>query len=236
MTGHFLGPRRQWRRAGAAFGLVAVATAVLAGVELTRDDPQPSGATSTPSASSSQSPPSAPPTSTQPSVPDPTGADPAAQFRCWTGARVASLDGCAEPNGAAGLAWVFPSLDPAACTNQLAAAPVPQLRQLYECRARAAGQDVNITYVEWRSVADALNYFDAKSPRRVTIRGPRGRPLRFSWVYVTPPGDYTGALSYTDAPFSVVVRAPDAASRSAAEHDLIRLRRTAELTGVPLRG
>ncbi|MCW2765070.1 MAG: hypothetical protein JWO11_1029 [Nocardioides sp.] len=219
------GPRRQWRHAGAAFGLVALATAVLAGTELARNDPPSAGSAATPSAPTASVPSSTPP-ATEPG--------PAPAFRCWNGSEAAALADCPEPTGAAGLAWVFPSLDLDRCTDLLATESAPQLRQLYECRVPLDGRHVSIAYAEWRSSADAIDYYDAQSARRVSIRGAAGRPLRFGWLYDTGAGEVSGALAYTDAPFSVLVRAPDAATRSAAGHDVIRLRPTSELRGVPL--
>lgn len=226
-------PRGHWRRAALGFGLVALATAVLAGAELSRDEPRGIGrvvsSSPTPtSPSTSATPPTIPPQTTPPT------AEPTPEFRCWTGASVVGLDDCPEPSGPTGLAWVFPSLDLDRCTDMLANETVRRLHQLYECHARVDGRRVTISYVEWRSSADAIDFYDRRSPRRVSIRGAGGRPLRFGWLDVTATGEYTGALAYTDAPFSVLVTAPDAATRSAAGHDLIRLRPTAELRGVPL--
>lgn len=228
MNGAVAGPWRQWRRAGVAFAVVAVATLGVAGAELRFGDPRPSGHVVRPA-------PTATPTTPGTGTPSPTTQpDPPPAFRCWTGARVATLDDCSDPTGAAGLAWVFPSLDLDACTDRLVTEESPMLRQLYECRVPVAGRTVTVAYAEWRSAADALDYYDAQSPRRVSIRGKGGRPLRFGWLDVTASGAYTGALAYTDAPFSVAVTAPDEATRIAAAHDVVRLRPTAELRGVPL--
>jgi hypothetical protein len=233
-------PRGHWRRAALGFALVAVAATVLAFAELARDQPQRTGravSTTTTTQVPTSAPPTTEPTTTPTTAPATSPTEPGSSpaFRCWTGRKVATLDDCPEPSGGAGLAWVFPSLDLDACTDMLATETARQLRQLYECRARVAGRDVTISYVEWRSGADAIDFYDRQSPRRVAIRGRGGRPLRFGWLDVTASGESTGALAYTDAPFSVFVTAPDAATRSAVGHDLIRLRPTAELRGVPLR-
>lgn len=239
MTGATAGHRRQWRRAGVSFALVAVATAVVAGVEVSHDG-SPSGenvhasggspdggasATSSPTASVSAEP-SSSPTRSHP---------PAAAYRCWNGGRVAELDECTAPTGVAGLAWVFPSLEPEACTNLLLHRSSPMVRALYECEVEVAGSPVTVDYVEWRSIADALDYYDAWGTRRMPIRGGGGRPLRFGWLRTTPEGQYVGALAYTDAPFSVSVTAPDEAARTRAVRKAIRLRATADLSGVPIR-
>lgn len=242
MTGASAGHRHQWRRAGVAFALVATATAVVAGVELTRDDAPGqnevvasgggvpgSGASTTPPSSGSPEPSTSPSATSDPSHP------PVRTYRCWTGRRVADAEECPEPTGVAGLAWVFPSLDPEACVDMLATRSSPRLRELYECEVDVAGSPVTVDYVEWRSTADALDYYDGWGARRVSIRGAGGRPLRFGWLDTTPGGSYVGALAYTDAPFSVSVTAPDAATRSRAGDEVIRLRPTAHLSGVPIR-
>jgi hypothetical protein len=238
-TGRLHQHHRQWRRAGIAFAAVALATGVVAGVEMSKDDPS-AGASRSPSAgptssaASGVSPTPTPTTSPSVSVSPGGAADPT--FRCWTGRAVTSADRCPEPTGPAGLAWVFPSFDADSCTDLLAARPSPRLRQLYECEVDVAGTPVTVDYAEWRSVADAVDYYDSWGTRRVTIRGAGGRPLRFGWLDETPGGSYLGALAYTDAPYSVSLTAPDEATRTRAAHDAIRLRPTSELGGVPIGG
>jgi hypothetical protein len=244
MTGATAGHRGQWRRAGIAFAAVAVATAVVAGVEVSRDG-SPEGESVQASGGTPEGDASGTATSTSSASPEPSSSpsatptrshQPAATYRCWNGSKVASADECPTLNGVAGLTWVFPSLDPQSCTDRLATDPSPRLRQVYECEVEVAGSRVTVDYVEWRSIADALDYYDAWGTRRVSIRGAGGRPLRFGWLLTTPGGSYVGALAYTDAPYSVSVTAPDAATRTRAAHRAIRLRSTAQLTGVPIRG
>jgi hypothetical protein len=244
VTGGTAGHRHPGRRAGAAFALVAIATAVVAGVEVSRDG-SPAGETVQASGGSPDGSPSATASPTSSPSPEPSASpsatptrshEPPTSYRCWSGSKVAAADECPTLNGVAGLTWVFPSLDPEACTNRLATDPSPRLRQLYECEVDVAGSRVTVDYVEWRSIADALDYYDAWGTRRVSIRGAGGRPLRFGWLMTTPGGSYVGALAYTDAPYSVSVTAPDEATRARAAREVIRLRPTARLTGVPLRG
>ena len=86
-------------------------------------------------------------------------------MRCWDGSVAEQLAQCSRPEGAAGLAWVFPNLAAQKCGAPTQTGPGVVLRIL--CVARLAdGTRVQVGYYQWRSVRAGIAFYDGQGLTR----------------------------------------------------------------------
>jgi hypothetical protein len=116
------------------------------------------------------------------------------QARCWDGSQAEALDACSLPEGAAGLAWLFPQLPGQICRPPKQAGHGVVVRVL--CSATLSdGSTVKAGYYQWESVAAADDYYDGQPLRRVDSEGFHG------WRAVLG-RRIKKAVLYADAPYS----------------------------------
>lgn len=133
-------------------------------------------------------------------------------FTCWNKQQVIRRGYCADPDGLAGLRWVYPSFhhNLADCRRRPDANPDPALRSWF-CPAPGGASDDGIRYTEWQEVGDAKTHFD-----RVYDQAPseapfvvEGRPVGYRWARTDPneKGSYKMTMVYSKWPFSLSVYA-----------------------------
>jgi hypothetical protein len=120
---------------------------------------------------------------------------------CWDGRETTSLKLCGLPDGARGLAWVFPSFDKARALCHKAR-PNPDSYPVvssYVCFQRVLGQAVTVTYDQVEDPARVQRWLLLRiGPQHVrTIPGPNGgrcivkdgrnRPVRIAGLYLRFP-------------------------------------------------
>lgn len=157
-------------------------------------------------------------------TPGPTAA-PAAAVSCWDGSAADQVAQCSRPEGAAGLAWVFPRLADQKCGAPTQAGPGVALRIL--CVDRLAdGTRVQVGYYQWQSVRAGIGFYDGQG----LSRSDEGEVHR--WTGRS--GDTVkSALLYAHAPFSLTVTLPAAAQDAPDAPALIAVRPPEQLRGVP---
>jgi len=203
-------------------GLLAVIAigAVVASVFLVRslgDDAPGSERADQPAASDS---PTEEPTPTTAPAPAPA---PAAS--CWDGSSAEAVSQCSKPTGAAGLAWVFPSLGAQKCGGPTQTGPGVVLRIL--CVDRLAdGSRVQIGYYQWQSVRDGIAFYDGQG----LTRADDGGILRWSGG---SEGTVKSVALYGNAPFSMTVTLPATAQRQPEDDRIFAARPLEQLRGVP---
>jgi len=188
------GTRSRWRDTVllGALALLLVSGLVYYGHAMTTDD-EPSASrdspSSTPAPHAQAQLDSAPPT-------DP--AAPAAETgTCWDGRPTTALSLCGLPDGARGLAWVFPSFerDRPFCHRAEPKADSYPVVESFECFQRSLGKPVTITYDQIEDVdrveAWLLSRLGKQSMREVPgahggrciFRDGRSRPARITAMY-----------------------------------------------------
>lgn len=177
---------------GAVGGLVAIGLFAGVGVWLlgSSGDDAPAAAAS-PSTSAP-----APPAQPEPETPTPVAgsAQPPPQARCWDGSVAPGVESCPMPDGAAGLAWVFPQLAGQRCRPPRQNGPGVVVRVL--CSATLAdGTKVQLGYYQWASVQDGLDYYDAQGLARTDADG------FHDWTTTLGKRTKTAVL-YAEAPYS----------------------------------
>jgi len=152
---------------------------------------------------------------------------------CWDGRDTTSLRLCGLPDGARGLAWVFPSFarDREQCHRARPNADSYPVVESYECVQQAMGQPVTVTYEQVRDPAQVDQWLQARigAAHRLTIPGAHGGRCVF-WDLVARPARITGL--YLGFPYVVSVYAatPHAADR--AWHKLVEQRPPQVVHGV----
>jgi hypothetical protein len=144
-------------------GLLAIALFVGGGVWLLNnpeDDEPVAVETQAPSPSAPES---APPPSP---VAETSAAPPSApQARCWDGSTAPALDQCSMPEGAAGLAWLFPQLQGQQCRSPRQIGSGVVVRVL--CSATLPdGSTVRVGYYQVASVSAGDAYYDVQGLNR----------------------------------------------------------------------
>jgi hypothetical protein len=164
---------------------------------------------------------------------DPSSPAPAAAGTCWDGRETTSLRLCGLPEGARGLAWVFPSFerDRTQCHKARPNADSYPVVESYECFQRVLGQPVTVTYDQvddpakvehWLLVrigAEHLRKLPGPNGGRLISKDGRSHPARITALYRRFP--------YV---VSVYAGTPQAASR--AWKVLVRQRAEQEIRGV----
>jgi hypothetical protein len=194
--------RARWRD---ALVLTVLAVVILGGVihygrGLAEDD-APAGAPSAgPTRSTAPAPsPSAQETAQLESGPPTDAASPpaAAEATCWDGRATTSLRLCGLPEGARGLAWVFPSFerDRPFCHQAPRNADSYPVVESYECFQRAAGRPVTVVYDQVQDPERVEDWLLARLGRQRMHRVPgpnggrciftdgRSRPARITGMY-----------------------------------------------------
>jgi len=119
---------------------------------------------------------------------------PPSQVRCWDASTAPTVEQCSMPEGAAGLAWVFPQLSGQQCRppKQGRSGAVVQVL----CSATLPdGTTVKLGYYQWSSVDAGLAYYDAQGLNRNDVNGFHGWAARL--------GNRTKkAVLYAEAPYS----------------------------------
>ena len=141
--------------------------------------------------------PSAPATEAAPATPSAVAAtsDAPVPARCWDASTAPRVEDCSLPDGAAGLAWVFPQLAGQQCRPPRAGGgPGVVVRVL--CSAKLQdGTKVQLGFYQWESVAAGDAYYDAQRLGRADTAGFHG--------WTTKIGKRTkSAVLYADAPYS----------------------------------
>ena len=207
--------------------LVGLAAAVLAGavavgvVMLTRDDDS-SRATDAAGQGTDSSPSSAPETTTEESTaegtpsleagptatatpqPSAEGTASVAPYACWDAAPAASLSECSQPEGRAGLEYVFPSMAGQDCRriNDFDAAG---RLLLFQCFGTLAdGTSIRINYSQWDAVGSAVEHYDGKGLTRSEGAGVIG----WSEESDGPDGLRNAAFGFDEEPFTASWYAP----------------------------
>lgn len=250
-----VGVRPHWRD---ALVVVALAAVIIGGLvhysSALRDEDRPTaqattssgpGESSAPSSAPSQTP-SGPasqtptgPTSdataeldgaptTDPATPaDPTGGT------CWDGRETAALKLCGLPDGARGLAWVFPSFarDRGDCHPARPNRDSYPVVESYECFQTALGQAVTITYDQVKDPEQVEDWLLARVGRehRQEIPGAHGGRCIFK-DGDTEPARITGM--YERFPYVVSVYASSPQAASTAWKQLVKQRPTQMIRGV----
>jgi hypothetical protein len=198
--------------------LAAVAVGALVGaVFLVRsfgdDDPgsqgahQPTGSSATPTQE---------PTATAP---------PAPAVRCWDGSAADQVAQCSRPDGAAGLAWVFPNLASQKCGAPTRTGPGVVLRIL--CVDRLAdGTRVQVGYYQWQSVRDGIAFYEGQGLTR------SDDDSYHRWTGGSA-GTAKSAVMYLQAPFSLTVTLPATAQLGQEPDPIFALRAPDQLRGEP---
>ena len=141
---------------------------------------------------------------------------PAPAFTCWDGTGAAALEECSLPEGAAGLAWVFPQLSLSRCGEPTRTGPGVEVRIL--CTARFSdGSRIQLGYYQWQSVEAGVDFYEEQGLDPADAEG------FHSWTGRDGSGTLKSALLYVDAPFSQTVTLP--ADARASEADLAALQR-----------
>jgi hypothetical protein len=128
------------------------------------------------------------------------------QVVCWNDARVARRGDCTQPEGLAGLRWVFPSLDRdfVRCSRRLDVTPDPALRSWW-CLVKGGNPGEGISYGEWTEPGAAREFYSRQygtTPHNFLVEG---RPVGFRWIRSEPTrrGFYKISMTYLNLPFSV---------------------------------
>jgi hypothetical protein len=150
----------------------------------------------------------------------------AAPVRCWDGSGADAVEACSVPDGATGLAWVFPQLDQQRCGRPTHSGPGVVLRVL--CTARLSdGSRIQLGYYQWTSVAAGQQFYDDQQLTRSDSDGFHG------WTR-TAGHTLKSALLYVDAPFSETVTLPRTARATEQDLQLLKPRPPEQLRGAPV--
>lgn len=116
---------------------------------------------------------------------------------CWDGRHAASLSLCGLPDGARGLAWVFPSFgrDRSSCHKAEPNSDSYPVVESYECFQQALGQPVTVTYDQVEDPGQVEDWLLARvgKEHRRDVPGAHGgrcifkdgssRPVRITGMY-----------------------------------------------------
>jgi hypothetical protein len=163
-----------------------------------------------------------------------SGSQPAAKIStCWDGRETSSLKLCGLPEGARGLAWVFPSFarDRLQCHKARPNADSYPVVESYECFQRALGQPVTVTYDQVKDPAQVKRWLLARlgARHRKEIAGAHGGRSIFK-DGATRPARITGMYERFPYVVSVYADSPQAAIR--AWKTIVRQRPTQSIRGV----
>jgi hypothetical protein len=199
----------------AAVAVAALLGAVLLVRSLLSDDPGEERSDPAPTGSSSP---------TQEPTPTPTAAA-APAVRCWDGTSVEQVAQCSRPDGATGMAWVFPNLAGQKCGSPTQTGPGVVLRIL--CVDRLAdGTRVQVGYYQWQSVRAGTAFYEGQGLSRADANG------LSQWTGGS--GETAKvAVMYAQAPFSLTVTLPVAAQGAPDAPGLVALRPPDQLRGEP---
>lgn len=149
-----------------------------------------------------------------------------AQATCWDGTSAATPAQCPALSGSAGLAWVFPSLDPTECTDQGKGRDKPAK---WVCKVSLEdGNAVRIRYREHKSVDKALAGFARTygAKNRDSVLSERDDLVRYVWR--APQADSEGRWSltsmYAEHPWSVTIKGDSAGDVEGALSDAVEFR------------
>jgi len=202
-------------------GVVAIAIFAGGGVWLLSGSGEEEPAAAEPTSAAPSEPESAP---ASPSSTPVAASPPAAPARCWDGAEAPTVAECSLPEGAAGLAWLFPQVAGQQCRPPKPAGAGVVLRLL--CSTKLPdGTKVQLGYYQWESVPAADAYYDAQALDRADGSGFHGWSAKI--------GERTkAAVLYADAPYSrtLVYRT---ASGGSAELQHIQPRPPDQVRGEP---
>jgi hypothetical protein len=146
---------------------------------------------------------------------DPGTAPAARSGTCWDGREASSLKLCGLPDGARGLAWVFPPFarDRLQCHKARPNTDSYPVVESYECFQRALGQPVTVTYDQVKDPAQVERWLLARlgTQHRKEIPGAHGgrwifedgasRPARITAMYERFP--YVVSV-YADSPRAAI--------------------------------
>ena len=136
---------------------------------------------------------------------DPPGEAAGREVTCWNGARVARRGDCTQPEGLAGLRWVFPSLDRdfEHCTRRLDVTPDPSLRSWW-CLVKGGAPSEGISYGEWVEPAAARRFYSRQYGTPAYNFLVEGRPVGHRWIRSEPTdsGFFKISVTYLNLPFS----------------------------------
>ena len=153
---------------------------------------------------------------------------------CWDGRDTTSLRLCGLPEGARGLAWVFPSFarDRVQCHKARPNADSYPVVESYECFQRALGQAVTVTYDEVKDPAQVERWLLARvgAKHLKKIPGAHGGRCIFK-DGATRPARITGMYERFPYVVSVYAASPQAANR--AWKVLVKQRPTQTIRGLP---
>jgi hypothetical protein len=229
-----VGARPRWRDALALAVLAAVIVGGLVhyGRGLGDDDAPTAGSPASPSASGSPSGEAtaqlegAPPT-------DPAAPPAPSGGTCWDGRETAALKLCGLPEGARGLAWVFPSFarDRDLCHKARPNDDSYPVVESYACFQHALGRPVTITYDHVQDPRQVEHWLAARlgNKHRREIPGAHGGRLVFS-DGANRPARITGMYVRFPYVVSVYAASPQAAIR--AWRTIVRQRPPQMIRGV----
>jgi hypothetical protein len=136
---------------------------------------------------------------------DPPGEKAGSEVTCWNGARVARRGDCTQPEGLAGLRWVFPSLDRdfERCSRRLDVTPDPSLRSWW-CLVKGGDSGEGISYGEWEEPAAARRFYSRQYGTPAYNFLVEGRPVGHRWIRSEPTGSgfFKISVTYLNLPFS----------------------------------
>jgi len=146
-------------------------------------------------------------------------ADPVVPSRatCWDGRETTSLKLCGLPEGARGLAWVFPSFarDRAQCHKARPNADSYPVVDSYECFQRALGQPVTVTYDLVEEPGQVERWLLARlGPAHMHELPAPGGGRRIFKDGVSRPARITGTYQRFPYVVSVYAATPQAANRA----------------------
>lgn len=200
--------------AGAVCLLLVIVAAILSVIG---DDDEPSDSASQATSS---------PTADDSPAPSTTGEE------CWDGSQADTLNSCPIPSGTAGLAWVFPSFDPAECTDKTEGAQPPR----WNCSVTVdGGGKVRVRYREHGSLERGLATYsqDYGVRNRSEVLSPREDVERYVWR--APSADNFGFWSvssmYAEHPWSVTVKGRASADVEAVFADVVEFRNPRRIPG-----
>ena len=138
------------------------------------------------------------------------------------------LADCTLPEGRAGLAYVFPSLEEQSC-RELGGRPADGLVLLVRCTDELAdGTPIRAEYAQWDTVSDAVARFsDEPDLTRSALPGV------IVWLG-TSEGRETAVGLFEDEPFSSTVQAPTPEQLDEALRTMTGARQPDEVRGEPI--
>lgn len=156
---------------------------------------------------------------------------------CWDGSSAGSAADCRPLAGSAGLAWVFPSFDPADpdCRDRTQDLASPGSLLRWECAAEVGGAEIYLTYRQFANVGRGVRLFDDEygSGERSDQSGDQGQVLGVVWD-LSIDEHHSRTVMYADAPFSVTLWAVDEAQADQALADIVRMRGPARVAAQPV--